>query len=468
MQRLITLVLLFFSLNLFAQEKLCADKFDLVSLNCLKSFEKKLSSKQLKLKEILENDVFVYNTSSEFYGKLKVKAAYQDKKKCLLYFEYVSYQNGKKKQGEKVLEIVKRYGSWGKETIKLDRKIGTGAEPVSDMTLTYSPKAQGCVIDPDNALYHKIFREKDGLIEESVMLYWAAIILIGIGVYIVANTVFAEEDKYKASELLEDAEEDGDKKEKNLGLVVQYSKPFFKRYFSPIVKNMKNKRKIRDKYKRKLANAGLTKDISPEDFFAFKLFLIIGFPIVFLALRQFLEETWPLAAIPGLSVFGFIYPDMWLNGVIDKRKEEILLGMPFIVDMLALSVEAGLDFVAAMTKVIEKAPPSPLAEEFETMIKEIKIGSSRAEGLRQLAWRVDVLPVSSFTATLIAADSVGASIGPILKQLSGELRTKRSSEAEKKGATAATKILIPMMMFVLPAVLIVIAGPIVMQLMAGN
>jgi tight adherence protein C len=141
--------------------------------------------------------------------------------------------------------------------------------------------------------------------------------------------------------------------------------------------------------------------------------------------------------------------------------------MPFVVDMLALSVEAGLDFVAAMQKVIEKAPPSALVDEFETLIKETKVGASRAEALRGLSWRIDTLPISSFCATLIAADSVGANIGPILKTLAQELREKRSSMIEQKGAQAATKILIPMIFFVLPAVLIIIAAPIALQLMGG-
>ena len=137
--------------------------------------------------------------------------------------------------------------------------------------------------------------------------------------------------------------------------------------------------------------------------------------------------------------------------------------MPFIVDMLALSVEAGLDFMAAMQKVIEKAPPSALVEEFEILIKETRVGASRADGLRQLAWRINLLPVSSFCATLIAADSVGASIGPILKALSLEIRQKKSSEVEKAGATAATKILFPMLFLIVPAVFIVVAAPIILE-----
>jgi len=81
-----------------------------------------------------------------------------------------------------------------------------------------------------------------------------------------------------------------------------------------------------------------------------------------------------------------------------------------------------------------------------------------------LAWRADLIQLSSFTATLIAADSVGASIGPILKALAGEVRQKRSSEIEKAGATAATKILFPMLFLITPSVFIIVAAPIVLEL----
>ena len=133
--------------------------------------------------------------------------------------------------------------------------------------------------------------------------------------------------------------------------------------------------------------------------------------------------------------------------------------MPFMVDMLALSVEAGLDFMAAITRVVEKAPESALTDEFEILLREVKVGASRAEALRNLAWRINSTVMSSFCATLIAADSVGASIGPILKALSQDIRQKRSADAEKLGAQAATKILFPMMLLVLPAVAIMIFIP---------
>lgn len=133
-----------------------------------------------------------------------------------------------------------------------------------------------------------------------------------------------------------------------------------------------------------------------------------------------------------------------------------------------ISVEAGLDFIAAMSKVNEKAKASALTEEFEIVIREIKIGASRAEALRNLAWRVDLIQISSFCATLVAADSVGASIGPILKALAVEIRQKKSAEIEKAGATAATKILFPMMIFIIPSVLLIVFAPIVLEMVRGK
>ena len=300
------------------------------------------------------------------------------------------------------------------------------------------------------------------------MLMWASVALMGLAVFILTNMIFNDEDQFKAQEKLEESEQKGPNEFAKHGIVLRYSRPFFKRYFTPIVKTMKNKKKFKEKYRKPIASAGLTDIMTPEDFFAFKLFLIIGFPVVFMALRWFLEETWSLSLIPVLAFVGFFYPDIWVKGKKSSRQKEIINNMPFAVDMLALSVEAGLDIVAAMTKVIEKAKPSALTNEFETLIREIRIGASRAEALRNMAWRVDLIQISSFCATLIAADSVGASIGPILKSLAVEIRQKRSSEAEKAGATAATKILFPMLFLIVPAVFIMIGAPLAIQSMLGK
>lgn len=301
--------------------------------------------------------------------------------------------------------------------------------------------------------------------KSSWMLFYASIFLMGLVCFIIANSFLEKEEAFKAAATVGEGEKKDVIDYKKFGTILSYSRPFFKRYFTPIVAGMKGKKKLKDKYRRPLAAAGLTEAMTAEDFLAFKIFLVMAFPILFIAIRQFLEETWPLKLIPVLAAVGYIYPDIWIRGLADRRRFDILSAMPFAVDMLALSVEAGLDFIAAMAKVIEKARPSALTEEFSIVQKEIKIGASRAEGLRNMAWRVDMIPISSFCATLIAADSVGANIGPILKNLSVEIRQKKSAEVEKAGATAATKILFPMLFLIVPAVFIIVAAPIVLEMM---
>ena len=422
-----------------------------------------------KTRKEYEDKIFLFQSATGLYGKLIIKSISktvgstkeETKSTCSMFINSVVF-------GPKGSEIVKNVtlsiesiaGAWSVDRVSLD-------ENGTDFVLR---REHGlCVFKRVNAYafpYKKFIQEEE---EGKVILLYFGLFLIGLSIFLVARTIFQDDERYKAKEKLEDAEVD-EKRETPNDVVLKYSRPFFKRYFTPVIMGMKGRRKIKEKYKRTLASSGMNKFLSPEDFYAFKLFLIIGFPIVYLGLRSFLEveEDWPLSLTPVISIAGFFYPDVWIKGKIAQRQKEITLSMPFIVDMLALSVEAGLDFVAAMQRVIEKAPPSPLVDEFETMIKETKIGLSRAEALRQLSWRVDTLPVASFCATLISADAVGADIAPILKTLAKEIRQKRSSMAEQEGAKAATKILLPMIFITLPAVLLIIAAPMVMKLMGGE
>lgn len=492
-------VLFIFSLSSVSYAKSCGPDFQGIDIQCIKSYKQqfgKIVSQQEKIQKIIEaekekeedkrngkrlraaelrknlifpvgnteslkklkNTIFFYQTNVNNYGKLIIKDISRSKLRCSMYIESLTFAGNKRIEKNITLEIKNEANSWNIDRTSLDERGG------ADFVLK---REQGvCVFKMVDGLmfkYKKFAEQEDE--DKNIILFYAGLFLIGLSVFLVARTVFQDEDRFKAQEKLEDAEDD--KANAPNDIVLKYSRPFFKRYFTPIIMGMKNKKKFRERYKRPLASSGMNRFLTPEDFYAFKLFLIIGFPIVFIGLREFLEEDWSMAFIPLVSIGGFFYPDIWIKGKIEQRQKNVMENMPFVVDMLALSVEAGLDFVAAMQKVIEKAPPSALVEEFETFIKETKVGASRAEGLRQLAWRVDSLPISSFCATLIAADSVGANIGPILKTLAKELRERRSAMIEKKGAQAATKILIPMIFFVLPAVLLVVVAPLALQLI-GN
>lgn len=290
------------------------------------------------------------------------------------------------------------------------------------------------------------------------MIYFAYIAL-GCAVYFLVRTVFSDEEKRSAGKALgnyrDNAPDAGN-------AILKYSRPFFSRYLVPIVEELKidDQRKV---LKRKLASAGLTEALTPDELYSFKLFLIIGFPFMLGFMRVAWEMEIPIYAFPISMVLGYYYPDkMWLSSVIKNRQNEVRRAMPFVVDLLALSTEAGLDFMGAIAKVVEKAKPSPLIQELETMLKEIKVGSSRAEGMRNLAWRIDMMEINSFVAVLVSADEMGASIGKILRQQSEQVRLDRFIRAEKAGAGATQAILLPMILFIIPAVFIIIFGPFIL------
>lgn len=445
----------------------CPADFSQMAASCINATIKDEKFKFPKVQEFnlnseLKDDIFFYTTAGGSLGKLHVISTLKNKNECVLYLDAVTYGNQDRAFAPNSSIKITSEDNWQVSRIYLDKEGSSALELIW--------KNKQCVIMVTKGVQIAKVRDIDS---ENVqvwkqsydLLYYAPLVLVFIAIFIIVRLFMEEQDKFKTQEALEDAENTA--KVKNQPFFIKVTRPFYKRYFLPMTQG-KNKQKYRTKYRQKIANAGMSKDITPEEFMALKFFMILGGPFAFLTVRFIMEESWSLSITPVMGLVGYVYPDIWLNGLIEKRSQEILRAMPFIVDMLALSVEAGLDFMAAIQRVIEKAPPSALNDEFETLVRETRIGSSRAEGLRQLGWRVNIIEINSFCATLIAADSVGASIGPLLKQLSSELRVKRSARAEQAGATAATKILIPMIFFILPAVLVAIFAPMVLKMMSGE
>ncbi|MDR3607440.1 MAG: type II secretion system F family protein [Oligoflexia bacterium] len=282
----------------------------------------------------------------------------------------------------------------------------------------------------------------------------AAYALIGGGVFVVARMLLQEEESRAAQDNLSDRNI-----RKSTNFLVRVTRPFFTNYVVPIIRGKDFWDVSRRKYRRKLIAAGMKDEFTPDEFIGFKLFLILFFPVVggLLQAGDFIDL--PLVVILMSGGVGWFYPDIWMRGRMQQRQKEILRAMPFIVDLLALSTEAGLDFVGAIGKVVEKAKMSPLVEEFAQLLKEIKVGASRQEALREMAARIDMMQVNSFVAILISADQMGASIGKILRQQSDAIRTERLVRAEKAGVAAAQKVLIPLVCLIVPAVMIMIFAP---------
>lgn len=170
------------------------------------------------------------------------------------------------------------------------------------------------------------------------------------------------------------------------------------------------------------------------------------------------------------AILGYYFPDMWLKGKIKRRQEEILRALPDALDLLTICVGAGLGFDAAMHKVVEKWD-NELAREFGRVLREIQLGKTRREALRDMADRIGLPEVSSFVAAIIQSEQLGVSLGKVLLIQAENMRTKRRQRAEEKAHQAPVKMIFPLVFLVMPALFIVLLGPaamIVIQLFLGG
>lgn len=250
---------------------------------------------------------------------------------------------------------------------------------------------------------------------------------------------------------------------------LEVSKPFLKRLAASCIK-WSSKLALRispaetlEKMKRKLQAAGNPYGIDVGAFMGLKVlsvFLLSLFGI-FLSLNKGFGQVLKTGLSFGIA--GYLIPEVWLNSRVAARKAEIQQDLPDVLDLLTVSVEAGLGFDAAIGKVVEKSRGA-LAQEFARLLQEIRVGRPRREALRELSDRLQVEDFSTFTATLIQADQLGVSIGKILRIQSETMRMRRRQRAEEAAMKAPVKILIPMVFFIFPVLLIVLLGPAILNL----
>jgi tight adherence protein C len=167
------------------------------------------------------------------------------------------------------------------------------------------------------------------------------------------------------------------------------------------------------------------------------------------------------------GILGFFLPDRLVADLRKSRERKILRALPGAVDVLSLSVEAGLEFLIAIQRLVEQRRFGPLRDELTTVLNDVRLGHSRSEALKAFATRVEMPEVSSFVSVLVQADALGASIGPVLQSQAERMRVERFQRAEREGARASQKILFPLVLFIFPAVLIVIIGPVVLNFVYG-
>jgi tight adherence protein C len=254
----------------------------------------------------------------------------------------------------------------------------------------------------------------------------------------------------------------------------ELQQPFFERAIRPVVKRLSTLGRRGDtggiiaRTDAKLERAGYPGGLRGADWMGVKLLALIGFALLGFLLGLALggPAGGLFFALVGGAI-GFVGPEFWLGRQIRGRAEAMVLQLPDALDLLTISVEAGLGFDAALAKVVEKMD-GPLVAEFRQALAEIRMGRTRRESLRDVAKRADSQPINNFIGAIVQAEQLGVPIAKVLQIQSNQLRILRRQRAEEAAAKAPVKMLFPMVGCIFPTIFIVILGPAVITVMKGT
>lgn len=245
--------------------------------------------------------------------------------------------------------------------------------------------------------------------------------------------------------------------------------PFIERTLRPLVKRLSGSvsrvtsSSFSERTEKRLALAGNPGDLRVADWLGIKAIgTIIGGILFFFLFAVVGVMGFPfligvLLALVG-ALFGYTIPEFWLGGRVRKRQKAILMNIPDALDLLTISVRAGLGFDSALGKVVEKLP-GPLSDEFRRALAEVRVGKARREALRDIVARTEVVPLTNFIGAIIQAEQLGVSISKVLQVQSEQLRIERRQRAEEQAAKAPIKMLFPLVGCIFPSLFIIILGP---------
>ncbi|MFC2145219.1 type II secretion system F family protein [Actinomycetota bacterium] len=217
--------------------------------------------------------------------------------------------------------------------------------------------------------------------------------------------------------------------------------------------------------RQKLMVAGISGTYGVDIYLAIKFLFPIGFLFLFIILAIFTDISLVLRLL--LLIFipiSYFFPDLYIRSRIKSRQLLIRKALPNALDLLSISVEAGMGFDIALSRVADNVR-GPLGEEFKKMLQDLQLGLSRKEAFQNLNKRTDVSELNSFIVAMTQAEIFGISIGKVLKVQASEIRTKRRQRAEEEGVKAPVKLVFPLILCLFPALMTVILGPAVIRVM---
>ena len=206
---------------------------------------------------------------------------------------------------------------------------------------------------------------------------------------------------------------------------------------------------------RRLRRAGVEYTLSPRQFVAAKFVAAALFAVAaWFCLSSLGKSALAFSLIGGFA--GFFYPELWLREAGETRRGALVKSLPFYLDIVTLSVEAGSNLTGGLTQAVQKSSDSPLRREFSRVLRDIRAGRTRAEALRDLAERTGSQPIRNLVSSLIQAERTGASLGPLLRAQAEQLRSQRFQLAEKKAMEAPVKLLGPLVTCIFPCTFLVL------------
>jgi tight adherence protein C len=215
-----------------------------------------------------------------------------------------------------------------------------------------------------------------------------------------------------------------------------------------------------DQVRKKFIYAGRISADGVDRFLAIRVITVVAIPVWFVIVTAFFPFT-GILRLGALGLGGMVLalgPDSVLNRRVEERQVTMQRKLPDILDLLTISVEAGLGFEQAVDRTVGSVP-GPLSDEFARMLGELRAGSSRADAMRALDTRTNVPEIRSFVLAILQADAFGVSIGRVLRAQADEMRIKRRQLAQEKAQKAPVKMLIPMVFCIFPALFVVVIGP---------
>jgi len=219
-----------------------------------------------------------------------------------------------------------------------------------------------------------------------------------------------------------------------------------------------------EKTEHKLVLGGHPANMDAPAFVVLKMVgAILGLVLGFL-IRDYGSDTFQRIMLFILPVaLGFFGPDAWLRRKVDERRHAMLRALPDVLDLLVISVEAGLGFDSALSRVVATVPGA-LSEEFFRMLQETRVGVSRRDAMRHLLERTDLDELRSFILAMIQAEAFGVTIARVLRVQADEMRVKRRQRAQEKAFAAPVKLVFPLVFCIFPSLFIVLLGPAAIQI----